>query len=49
MADNLDKIRELRLEPRARELLQNRFPVETVLLASIAISLRKLAQDKEDE
>ena len=46
---NLDKIRELPLEPKVRELLTNRLPAELVLLASIAISLRKIARDKDDD
>jgi len=48
MADNLNKLYDAKIEPKALVLLENRFSVETVLLASIAISLRKLAKDKED-
>lgn len=41
--ENLSRINELDIEPAVLLLTRNRFPAETVLLASIAISLRKMA------
>jgi len=43
--DNVNRLMELQLEPKAEKLLLNRLPVEVVLLASIAISLRRIAKD----
>jgi len=49
MADIRDLLDDLPFEPKARALLPlRRVNAELVLLASIAISLRKLAKDKED-
>jgi len=41
--DNFSRINELDIEPAVLLLSRNRFPAETVLLASIAVSLRKMA------
>lgn len=46
--DNIHKIRELKLEPSVLQMTSVRVPLEIVLLASIAVSLRKIAKDKED-
>jgi len=41
---NEKKLYDVGLEPAALVLLENRFPVEKVLLASIAVSLHKIAK-----
>jgi hypothetical protein len=45
MADNKEIVRHIRIESGALQLLENRFSVEIVLLASIAVSLRKIAEE----
>jgi len=45
---NVKRLVQLGIEPKVRELAEYRIPIETVLLASIAISLRKLTKDHEE-
>jgi len=46
--ENVKRLIQLGIEPKVRELAEYRIPVETVLLASIAVSLRKLTKDHEE-
>jgi hypothetical protein len=47
--DNLRKLYDVGIDPQALVLLENRFPAELVLMASIAISLRRIALAVEDD